>query len=96
MTEEQKNKLQKIEGLTRVLLENHSQLKEELSELRNELLKVNEDLDECHGEIARLQLENASLKSATAVSYTKDEAIAEKERLKNLVRKIDKCISLLK
>lgn len=96
MTEEQQNKLLRIESLTRVLLEKHAQLKEELLELQNEILKLNNELDVCHNQIVNLNLENASLKTATAVTYTKDEAIAEKERLKNLVRKIDKCINLLK
>ena len=95
MTADQKQLLAVFETRVHQLISMYETLKEENRRLNGELSQKDNEICAAKEEIERLNLKYETLKIARVVSIRQDEITGAKERLSELVQKVDKCIALL-
>lgn len=81
---------QKVEQLLKNVREQHDKLESK----KNKVVELKEQLAEQESEINALKTENKTLKEAPVTTENDSEEM--KAKIGELVREIDKCISLLK
>ena len=84
-----------VEAQVVQLLDRYKNLKEENAELKSNLEKTTEDLDAAKLEIAELKAKYDRLKVAKAQGWDEKSKREADNRIRKLVRDIDKCLGLL-
>ena len=84
-----------VEAQVVQLLDRYKNLKEENAELKSNLEKTTEDLDAANLEIAELKAKYDRLKVAKAYGWDEKSKREADNRIRKLVRDIDKCLGLL-
>lgn len=84
-----------VEAQVVQLLDRYKNLKEENAELKSNLEKTTEDLDAAKLEIAELKAKYDRLKVAKAYGWDEKSKREADNRIRKLVRDIDKCLGLL-
>lgn len=95
MTRNESDLMNRLVGRTQILLDSYAQLRSECERLRKELDGQKKLYSECKAECDRLKSQYENLRFAKVMSVTDTERERAMRRLSNLVREIDKCISLL-
>lgn len=96
MTENQQDKFVSLEAKVRVLIEKFEAEVEKNKELNAKISEVEMKLHDLTVEKDKLQSEYDSLKLVKFLNLNEEQAKAERDRLRLMVKKIDKCISLIK
>lgn len=95
MTEEDKKLLSTFEARLRHLMYLHDEQKRENAEIRQLLIKKEEEVARLQVDYKELKTVYANLKVARTISVNDNEVKDTKQRLSKLVREVDKCIALL-
>jgi hypothetical protein len=95
MTDEQLKLVANFEARVRQLMFLCDKLKKENMELKNQLSDSRKSYDLLSGEYRKLNVKYESLKMVRVISVKQDDFTVAKNRLSDLVRKVDECISLL-
>ena len=95
MTRDESELMNRFVGRAQLLVDSHAQLKLECERMQKELDEQKKLYSECKAECDRLKVQCDNLRFAKVLSVTESERDRTKKRLSNLVREIDKCISLL-
>jgi len=85
-----------LEAKVRVLIEKFEAEVEKNKELNAKISEVEMKLHDLTVEKDKLQSEYDSLKLVKSLNLNEEQAKAERDRLRLMVKKIDKCISLIK
>ena len=96
MTEDRTKLLVNLEVRVKQVLLLCDKLKQENSQLKDELVKKKEELARVNNEIGLLNEKYDNLKIARTITAASVDVDTAKLKLSNLVREVDKCISLLK
>ncbi|MCQ2194283.1 MAG: hypothetical protein MJZ28_04950 [Paludibacteraceae bacterium] len=95
MTEDERKLMYRLVGRVQSMLDSNAEMRSECERLKAELANQKKLNSEYKAECDRLKTQCENLKFAKVMSVTDSEADKAKRRLSNLVREIDKCISLL-
>lgn len=96
MTEDQTKLLVNLEVRVKQVLLLCDKLKQENSQLRNELAIKNDEITSVNNELDLLNKKYDNLKVARTITAASVDVVTAKIKLSELVREVDKCISLLK
>ncbi len=96
MTEDQTKLLVNLEVRVKQVLLLCDKLKQENSQLRNELAIKNDEITSVNNELDLLNKKYDNLKVARTITAASVDVSTAKIKLSELVREVDKCISLLK
>jgi len=95
MTEEQLKTVRNFEARVRQVLVLCDKLREENADLQSRLTEEKNRYDSLKEDIVQLQTSYDNLKVARLISASRDDLKTTKNRLSNLVREVDMCITLL-
>jgi phage shock protein A len=84
-----------LESKIEKLLDLHHQAKKELTGLKNENSHLNQTLDQHKKTIKDLEEKGKILKLSKSLSTTNENTTELKLKINELIREVDKCISLL-
>lgn len=96
MTENQQDKFVSLEAKVRVLIEKFEAEVKKNEELNAKISEVESKLRDLTEERDKLQAQYDNLKLVKSLNFNEEQARAERDRLRLMVKKIDKCISLIK
>ena len=96
MTENQQDKFVSLESKVKVLIERFDAEVEKNKELNAKISEIEMKLRDLTVEKDRLQSQYDNLKLVKSLNLNEEQAKAERDRLRLMVKKIDKCISLIK
>lgn len=95
MTPEEEKKLHQFETRVRQLVMKHNSI---VKENNNLLLMLNErdtHIDALKNQVAELEKQYATLKTAKMIEITSAETESAQKRIAKLIREVDKCIAML-
>ena len=95
MTEEDKKRLNNLEGKLKHLIYLHEELKKENVSLKQLISEKEAEIERIENSRKELEEQYAYLKMARIISINDNELRDTKQRLARLVREVDKCIALL-
>ncbi len=96
MTENQQDKFVSLEAKVRVLIEKFEAEVKKNQELNAKISDAEAKLRDLTEEKDKLQAQYDNLKLVKSLNFNEEQAKAERDRLRLMVKKIDKCISLIK
>ena len=96
MTAEEEKTIRLLETRTRQLILKFEQLKAENTELLDELVAKDSELEAVRKRNKELESDMNNLKVARMLSVSDNDIAMAKQRVSKLVRDVDKCIALLK
>lgn len=96
MTENQQDKFVSLEAKVRVLIEKFETEVKKNEELNAKISDVEAKLRDLTKENEELKTKYNDLKLVKSLNLDVEQARAERDRLRLMVKKIDKCISLIK
>ena len=96
MTEDRTKLLVNLEVRVKQVLLLCDKLKQENSQLKNELVIKKDEITRVNNEISLLNEKYDNLKTARTITAASVDVDTAKLKLSKLVREVDKCISLLK
>ena len=95
MTEEDRKLISSFEGKLRHFMFLHKELKQENANLKQLLIKKDEEIQQLEQSRKELEARYTDLKMARTISLYDKDIKDTKQRLSSLVREVDKCIALL-
>ena len=95
MTEEDRKLISSFEGKLRHFMFLHEELKQENANLKQLLIKKDEEIQQLEQSRKELEARYTDLKMARTISLYNKDIKDTKQRLSSLVREVDKCIALL-
>lgn len=87
--------LEEIKADIQVLIAAYESQKAENAELKAELEQSKEHCEDCRKRIADLERQIDNLKLASAFLGDPDKHLGAKEKIRKMIKEIDKCITLL-
>ena len=95
MTDDERRQMKNFEAKVRQLISQFNEMKQENADLYTELDRKDEEISRLKVELAQSERNYANLKIAKMIEISDSDLKNAKQRITNLVREVNKCISLL-
>ena len=95
MTKEQEIELYNFEARVRQLMLSYKEQRSLIQSLKKQLVESENQLTEANDNIAKLQRDYETLKTARMIEVSGEDIKESRARITKLIREVDKCIALL-